>query len=66
MYVIFTSFQLKIIYMGTTIYCTFQQLVGKALIEIEFAVAKQTKNVLFCFFQNILSAAIFYHRRRDI
>ena len=47
-------------------YCTFEQLVGKTLIEIESAVAKQTKNVRFCFFQNILQVAIFYHLERDI
>ena len=47
-------------------FCTFEQLVGKTLIEIESAVAKQTKNVQFCFFQNILSATIFYHRQKDI
>ena len=28
-------------------FCTFEQLVGKTLIEIESAVAKQTKNVRF-------------------
>ena len=47
-------------------YCTFEQLIGKTLIEIESAVAKQTKNVRFCFFQNILPATIFRHRQRDI
>ena len=47
-------------------YCTFEQLVGKTLVEIEPAVAKQTKDVRFYFFQNILSEAIFYHRQRDI
>ena len=47
-------------------YCTFEQLVGKTLIETEYAVAKQTKNVRFCFFQNILPAANFYHRQKDI
>ena len=47
-------------------YCTFEQLVGKTLIETKFAVAKQTENVRFCFFQNILPAAIFCHRQRDI
>ena len=40
-------------------YCTLEQLVGKTLIKIESAVAKQTKNVRFCFFQSILQAAIF-------
>ena len=40
--------------------------VGKTLIEIESAVAKQTKKVRFCFFQNTLLATIFYHRQRDI
>ena len=40
-------------------FCTFEQLVGKTLIEIESAVAKQTKNVQFCFFQNILPATFF-------
>ena len=40
-------------------FCTFEQLVGKTLIEIESAVAKQTKNVRFCFVQSILQAAIF-------
>ena len=47
-------------------YCTFEQLVSKTLVEIEPAVAKQTKDVRFYFFQNILSEAIFYHRQRDI
>ena len=47
-------------------FCTFEQLVGKTLIEIESAVAKQTKNVRFCFFQNILPATIFYHCQRNI
>ena len=40
-------------------YCTFEQLVGKTLIEIESAVAKQTKNVRFCFFQIILQTEFF-------
>ena len=40
-------------------YCTFEQLAGKTLTETECAVAKQTKKVRFCFFQNILQAAIF-------
>ena len=31
-------------------YCTFEQLVGKAMIEIESATAKQTENVRFYFF----------------
>ena len=47
-------------------YCSFKQLVSETLIEIESAVAKQTKNVRFCFFQNILPAKIFYYRQRDI
>ena len=45
---------------------TFEQLVCKTLKEIESAVAKQTKNVHFCFFQSIQKAATFYHRERDI
>ena len=40
-------------------YFTFEPLVGKRLIEIESAVAKQTKNVQFCFFQNILQVQFF-------
>ena len=47
-------------------YCNLEQLVGKTLIEIESAVAKRTKSVQLCFFQNILRAAIFYHRESDI
>ena len=47
-------------------YCTFEQLVAKTLIKIESAVAKKTKNVRFCSFQNILPATLFYHRQRDI
>ena len=41
-------------------------IIGKTLIEIESAVAKETKNVRFCSIQNILQAAFFYHRERDI
>ena len=47
-------------------YCTFEWLVGKTVIEIESAVVKQTKNVRFCLFQNILQAVIFYHDQKDI
>ena len=47
-------------------FCNFGQLIGKALIEIEVAVVEQIKNVQFCFFQNILQAAIFYPHQRDI
>ena len=47
-------------------YCTFEQLVGKTLIQIDSAVTKQTKHMRFCFFQNILSATIFFYRKRDI
>ena len=39
-------------------------LAGKTLIES--VVAKQAKNVRFCFFQNILQVKIFYNRQRDI
>ena len=46
-------------------YCTFKHLVGGTLIEIESAVAKQTKNVQFCFFQNILPGTIFYPHERN-
>ena len=41
-------------------------MVGQTLTESESAVAKQTKNVRFCFFQNILRVVIFNHRQRDI
>ena len=58
-YVIFTSLQFKIIYMSTSV----PWLVGEALVEIESAVAKQTKKVQFCFFQNILPVTIFNHRQ---
>ena len=34
--------------------------------EIESAVAKQTKNVEFCFFENILPSKIFYDHQKDI
>ena len=47
-------------------YCPFEQLIGTTLIEIESPVAKLTKNVRFCFFQNIMQAVIFYHRQKDI
>ena len=47
-------------------YCTFEQLVGETLIEIESAVDRQTKNMRLCFFQNILLATLSYHRQRDI
>ena len=41
-------------------YYTFEQLFGKTLTKIESAVAiKQTKNVPFCFFQNILPVEFF-------
>ena len=43
-----------------------EPLVGEALIEINSAVAKQTKNVRFCFFQNILLARIFKTCQRDV
>ena len=72
LYGIFTGFQFKIhwalLYLQDLYehYCTFQQTVGKTLIEIEAAVAKQTKMCNSCFFQDILEAAIFYHRQRDI
>ena len=72
LYDIFTGFQIKIYWALLYLQdlyehcCTFQQMVGKTQIEIEVAVAKQTKNVQFCFFQGILEAAIFYHRQRDI
>ena len=47
-------------------FCTLEQLVGQTLIEIESEVAKQTKNVQFRFFQNILTATIFYRLQIDI
>ena len=47
-------------------YCAFELLFGERPIEIESAVGKQTKNLWFCFFQNILPATIFYHRQMDI
>ena len=39
-------------------YCTFEQLVGKTLIEIESEVAKETKNLRSCFLQNIVPVVI--------
>ena len=47
-------------------YCTLEQFIGKTLIEIDWQNTKQTKNVRFCFFQNILWAAAFYQRESDI
>ena len=49
-------------------FCTFEQLVGKTQIEIESAVAKQTKNVQFCFLflSKHFASDIFYHCQRDI
>ena len=43
-----------------------EPLLSEILIEIEFEVAKQTKKVRVCFFQNIPPAATFYHRQGDI
>ena len=57
-------------FFATLIYFFFvikrETLVGKTLLEIESTVAKQTKIVRFCFFQNILPVRAFYHRHRDI
>ena len=47
---------------GFYLFVFYHKTVGETQIEIESAVAKQTKKCDFVFFQNILPATIFYHR----